>query len=273
MANPIWDYQDPTNSMRDWNLDTGGFMGSKTAISLTNDNFQNPFWNGGQPTNSIVTTGAGGYIEFKLDQKIYPLAGEKEFGIFVAQKINISTPGQLGYLFNGDPYRGTVSVSQHGTNWITIASDISINAPTFAYNYQTMKNAFDYGSPGTSQANLDALTVANYTTPMPDAGDALFNPATANANAATIYGLRNNTDPEVYNHYVGNSGGGNWFDFSSSGLPWIQYIRVDQTSGDIRFDAVFANSAAAIPEPSTAVLLLLGSAGIFLLRRSRQAKF
>jgi len=263
MADPAWGYQNTANSMRDWPHDTGGFMGMVAPISLTNDNFMNPYWSGGND-NSIVTVGGGGHIEFRLDNRVAALDGGKEIGIFVAQKV-LTTNGNL---FNGD-YRGTVSVSKDGSNWTVIAKNTSLNAPTFAYDYETMAKAWGYGS-GTSQANLDALSTADFTTPMPDAGDALFNPAVANANSSAIYGLRNSTDTAAYDNLLGGSGGGNWFSFSESGLDWVEYIRVDQTSGDIRFDAVFAN-ASAVPEASTALICLFGTVGLVVhLRRKRR---
>jgi hypothetical protein len=67
-----------------------------------------------------------------------------------------------------------------------------------------------------------------------------------------------------YTAIFGNSGGGNWFDVSGSGLSQVNYIRLngdanDPSNGGVRLDAVFTNAAAvAAPEPTSLALLTLG---------------
>jgi len=269
-----------TNNLSDWLLTTGSFMGSANAISLTNDNFYNPSFGGS--VNSIIAFGNGGGITLKFDAPIYPVDGEKEFGIFTAQKVLASS----GAIFNGN-MEAAILVSRNGTDWFTLSgvavsdyltyTDTSrkLNAPAMAYQYGTTKKAWDYGSPGTTTANLNALTVADYQIPMPDAGDNLFNGTGTNADR---YALRLDTTEATYDMYFGTSGGGNWFDISDCGFPEVNYIRLNGVNcaesaslGGIRLDAVFSTVAATVPEPATLTLLAPSAVGLIVRKKRRTA--
>ena len=120
-----------------------------------------------------------------------------------------------------------------------------------------------------SASTLAALTIASFTTPMPN--DNLFNGTGTNAQRLAF-----TTDASTanYNAMFGTSGGGNWFDISGSGLSQIDYVRLngdanDPASGGVRLDAVFV-STADIPEPAGVSLLPL--LAIALTRRRSRAR-
>ncbi|HSZ56078.1 MAG TPA: PEP-CTERM sorting domain-containing protein, partial [Tepidisphaeraceae bacterium] len=129
----------------------------------------------------------------------------------------------------------------------------------------TSATAWNYGA-GTSAANLSALSIADFTTPMPD--DNLFNGTGTNAERLA---LTTDGSPSDYAAIFGDSGGGNWFDVSGSGLSQIGYVRLngeanDPADGGVRLDAVFAN-ADAVPEPASFALLAVGATVLATRRR------
>ncbi|HZZ43922.1 MAG TPA: hypothetical protein VFE58_13380 [Tepidisphaeraceae bacterium] len=263
-------YNNEGSNLRDWPLDTGGTATNKYAISLTNANFNGNSFGGS--LNSILAFGNGGGVTLKFDSPIHPVDGQKEFGIFTAQMIIASS----GAIFSGN-MEAAILVSDDGNSWYTldgasvaspttyVATSYKLNAPTMSYDYTTFAKGWTYGSPGTTPANLSALAVANYQTPMPD--DSLFNGAGTNAQRLA---LKTDTSTADYDAVMGTSGGGNWFDISGSGLAEVNYIRLNGVNvgtgsfnGD-RLDAVFAN-ALAVPEPSVLGVIMMG----VMLRRRR----
>ncbi len=253
-------YANVNANLGDWPLTTGGSASSTFAISFVNPNFNgNAF--GGTP-NTMIAFGVGGGVTLKMNAPIFPHAGEKDLGIFTAQAI---TSGSFALNGNMD---AAILVSADGINWFGLdgtpvaspttyaAITHSLNAPTMAYNFITSANAAIDGS-GVPQTTLNALTIADFTAPMPD--DNLFNGAGTNAQRA---GLNTDTSAADYAAIFGGSGGGNWFDISGSGLSEVNYVRLngdanDPTNGGVRLDAVFAN-AAAVPEPACVGLLAFG---------------
>ena len=259
-------------NLSDWPLNTGGSAASTFAISLENADFNgNSF--GGTP-NTVVAFGSGGGITLQFNTPITSHAGEKDLGIFTAQSV-LGGSGSFG--LNGI-MDAAILVSADGTNWFTLtgtpitspttytATTFNLNAPTMAYNYGTGAAAWKDGS-GVAASTLSTLTVANFTTPMPN--DDLFNGSGTNAQRIAF---TTDTNAADYAAIFGSSGGGNWFDVSGSGLAQIDYVRLNAGSdvtaaqGGIRLDAVFAN-ADAVPEPASVSLLIVS--GSLLLNRRR----
>ncbi len=265
-------YAKETNHLNDWVFNTGGFGGKVTAISATNANF-NGNEHGGTP-DTMIAFGDGGGVTLRFDQPIKPVAGEKEFGLFTAQMVLPSTGG----IFNGN-MEAAILISADNVNWRTLAGVVvgdpltyiatshKFNAPTMAYDYGTTATAWTYGSPGATAAELSALTVADYQTPMPD--DNLFNGTGGNGDRLALAG---DTLAATYDTIFGASGGGNWFDLSDSGLAEVGYLRLNGVNsggaaGGIRLDAVYTTAVAVVPEPAALVVL---PALIALLGRRRR---
>jgi hypothetical protein len=261
-------YAVETNNLGDWPRDTGGFGGLVFPISIANANFNgNSF--GGTP-NTIIAFGNGGGVTLKFSQPVRALAGEKEFGLFTAQFVNPAS----GDYFNGN-MQAAVLVSEDGVHFRTlggadvaapteyVATSVKLNAPTMAYDFETFATAWDAGTNGAPQSALDALGVADFTSPMPD--DDLFN---GSGTSAARLATQSDDSLAGYSASFGGSGGGNWFDISSSGLPQIQYVRLNGVGIDsgVRLDGVFAN-AAAVPEPASLAVLATGA--LVMLRRRR----
>ncbi len=270
-------YGEETSNLSDWNFDTGEFPwspGTYGAISTTNSNL-NAYSDGwgsyGTATDTVIGFGNGGSVTLQLDNVIYGVDGEKEFGLFTAQMLDAY--GSAGSFWNGN-MEAAILVSQNGSDWVTLdgtnvaqdytASSHYLNTPTVGYNYETLATAWAYGT-GATMAQLNALSVADYTTPMID--DDLFNGSGDN-DARAAMALDSTT--AGYDSVFGTSGGGNWFDISFCGLGSVEYIQlngINCTPGKgIRLDAVFTTDAAVVPEPATMFLLGLGS----LLVRTRR---
>ena len=240
-----------TNTLNDWNLDTGIYLGHVTAISFTNANFNSNGW-GGNP-DTIVAFGNGGSVMLRLDSPIAGVDGQKELGIFTAQMLDTSiSPGEW---LNGH-MEASVLLSSDGINWVTLNGDsvtqdytgssYPLNAPTMGYDFGTLATAWSYGRPGASQSALDALSVADYTIPM--LNDDLFN---GNGTGADRLAMQNNYSENDYDLIFGVSGGGNWFDISNCGLVEVRYIQLNAVnctaSMGIRLDAVYTTDEAVLP--------------------------
>lgn len=262
-------YANPNNILNDWWPTTSNMTtmtGTKFAISYTNGNFNNAA-NG---NNTIMAFGNGGGLTLQFSEPVRPVDGQKEFGLFTAQFLNASSGG----LFSGN-MESAVLVSADNVNWFTLdgasvadhttftSLGYKLNAPSVGYNFGTTALGWTYGSPGTTWANLNALTVADYTKPMPD--DNLFNGTGTNAQRLA---LRTDTTTATYDAIFGDSGGGNWFDISNSGLSQVSYVRLNgvNVGGGVRLDSVFAN-AAAVPEPATLGLMVFGAIALFRRRK------
>jgi hypothetical protein len=268
-------YDVETNNLGDWPPTTGGTSTDTDAIGLSNPDFNASAY-GGNPS-TIIAFGNGGGVTLQFAAPVIPHAGEKDLGIFTAQALS----GATGGFFNGN-MEAAILVSKDDLNWYTLdgtivaspttynATAYSLNVPTLAYDFGTDAAAWSDGYPGTSLANLGLLSIADYTTPMPD--DHLFNGASS-TNAERL-ALETDSSAADYAESFGDSGGGNWFDLSGSGLTQVNYVRLngdanDPSSGGVRLDAVFAN-ADAVPEPLGAGFLAM--CGALALRRRRLRK-
>lgn len=254
-------YQNTATNLHDFPLNTGSSSTTAYPIALSNNNYA---------ASTLLAFGNGGGVTLQFDAPIHPLSNAKEFGIFTAQFV-----GSGGVLFNGN-MQASVLVSADGANWRTLdgatvsnplnytANSYELNAPSSAYVYASGNQSYTYGL-GTTPANLSALSLADYQTPMPN--DSIFNDPSLGTNAARD-ALNNDTTGSLYSGIYGTSGGGNWFDISGAGLASVQYVRLNgvntDPNGGIRLDSVFAN-AAAVPEPS--ICVGLAAAVVFLKRR------
>lgn len=265
-------YAQEGNDLGDWPLDTGGFGGTVFPIAPTNPNFNANAFGGNADT--MIAFGDGGGVTLQFDQAIKPVIGEKEFGLFTAQAFLVG----VGSLFNGN-MEAAILVSGDGSSWVTLdgltvteptsytATSHKLNAPTVAYDFGNAQQAWSYGSPGTSQANLDALAVADFLAAMPD--DDLFNGSGTDADRNTFAG---DATASAYDAVFGDTGGGNWFDISLSGLDRVSFVRLNGVNvpsfGGVRLDAVFTTEAAIIiPEPASLALLTVAGASLVLIRR------
>lgn len=239
-------YAQEINALNDWCLDTGGWGGNIAAISFTNCNFNGSSW-GGTP-NTMVAFGNGGSVTLELDNSIQGVDGQKELGIFTAQMLNAAS----GSWINGH-MEASVLLSADGSSWVTLdgtpvaqnytGSSEPLNVPTMGYDFGTLSTAWSYGSPGTTQNNLDALAIADYTTPM--INDDLFN---GNGTNADRMAMQDDHSTENYDLIFGASGGGNWFDVSNCGLSRVGYIQLNAVNCSpamgVRLDAVYTIDAA-----------------------------
>jgi prepilin-type processing-associated H-X9-DG protein/prepilin-type N-terminal cleavage/methylation domain-containing protein len=263
-----------TNNLGDFPLNTGGFGGKLFPVAITNPDFNgNSF--GGTP-NTIVAFGNGGGLTLKFSSAIHDAAGQKDFGIFTAQGVTVSS----GSTFNGN-MQAAILVSSDNVSWRTLTGEIvtspttyvstsyQLNAPTMAYQFGTVKNAVTLASNGATAATLNALPTVDYTVPMPD--DSLFNSTATDAQRKLFLASTSTVD---YAAVFGTSAGGNWFDLSQTGLESIQYLRLNGVNvgnasfNGIRLDGVFA-APQAVPEPGGLALLAMRGA---CLRRRRQRR-
>jgi prepilin-type processing-associated H-X9-DG protein len=271
-------YATTGSNLNDWPLNTGGTAAHTFAISDENADFNNNSFGGNG--NTIVAFGNGGGITLKFATPFTPNAGEKDLGIFTAQAI---LGGSGSYGLNGN-MEAAILVSQDDQNWYNLSGQLianpttytgqaySLNAPTMAYNFHTGAAAWTDGA-GVAATTLAGLSIASFTTPMPN--DNLFNGTGTNAQRLSFTTDTTSGLPGSYDTRFGNSGGGNWLDVSGSGLSQIDYVRLngdanDPSTGGVRLDAVFLNSAV-VPEPASAALLVLAPFAL-LGRRMRRPR-
>lgn len=200
--------------------------------------------------SQIVSLGSGGSVVVQFDTPITRDAGHlygMDFIIFggagfawtnaVDEAWNpIGTPRTDGSMFSVNASSTRVSVSQNGTDYYTLDTT---KAPV-------VEGLFPMDGAGNFQKPVNpALTAASF----------------AGASLADVRAL-----------YAGSGGG------ASYSLAWAQdgggqpvslssvsYVRVDVLSGKVELDGF-----AAVPEPSTWALGLLGAGGMLLWRRKRE---
>ncbi len=254
----------PDAKFQDFPRDTGGGT-NKFARGLSNNSFA---------ASTILPIGKGGGLTLKFEEPIFALPGTKEFVIHNGNFLSSS-----GGFFYGD-MEAAILVSNDNLEWRTLTGHIvadpltytatihEMNAPTMSYVWGTGKIAWDYPTgAGRPQSVLDTFPLADYGMPMPN--DSLFNGSGTNADRAAF---RVSTDAEEYSSIFGASAGGNWFDLSNSGLPKIQYLRINVDANapvTVRLDSVFANPAALVPEPLGLASLAIGAIFLGAHRRKR----
>lgn len=191
-------------------------------------------------TTQVVSIGAGGSLVVKFDHQVTDDSGNPfglDFLIFGNEYfLDSDYPNGFSDGVSSEP--GKISVSQDGIDWYDIAGVFADGLfPTQAYiNTSTAQGA-------------DGTILSDFTLPV--------DPSIA------WNGKSYNQILALYN----GSGGGTGVDISSTGLSWIQYVKVEQDASDTwstEIDA-FAD-VAAIPEPVTVGLLAFGG---FLLRLRR----
>ncbi len=202
-------------------------LGKPTVDTTFGDvtTFNSPFL-----PSQLVSVGDGGELVVSFNRRVRDYA-KNPFGIDLIV---------FGNAFFFDPSfapiatgifaeTGLVSVSQDGSNWF----DISMNTvdglfPTLGY--QDTSSAFN--SDGTIESNF------------------------RKAVDPSIDWQGKNHD-ELVALYDG-SGGGAGIDISETGLPWIEYVRI-QSNGLSTPEIDAFSRVAPVPEPSSVLLFALGS--------------
>ncbi len=143
-----------------------------------------------------------------------------------------------------------VSVSQDGENWYTYENGpYGDNAfPTQAYQWD--QGLYDSTGNGWTDELMDFTTPVN-----PDYYDTLMNGGISAADAIALYE---------------GSGGGTGFDLAESGFDWIQYIKVEGTTGFAEGEIDAFADVAPVPVPAAVWLLGSGIAGLIGWRRRKR---
>lgn len=196
-------------------------------------------------TDEIVQVHPGGELIVAFDEPIvddpaHPFGVDFSIfcnGAFADEAYPNGTIDRDGMMFGANPMQ--VSVSADGITFVSLGEVQSGLFPAQGY-----RDAPPYGDqPGASPTD--------FTFPM--------NPALAPQDFASL------TYAQALNYY-GNSGGGTPIDIATSGLPAIQFIKVESGFGsDV---PIVIDAFATVPEPSAAQgLLIFGTA--FLARHRR----
>lgn len=206
-----------------------------------------PAWGGGTQdvtvfnspwsNDQIVSIGTGGSLVVQFDHHVLDNPSGTYWGIDFLIFGNTfysdsNWPNGVVNSVSEDP--GNVQVSQNGSTWYDASGKADMEYPTQGYS----DTSGPYGADGTEESNFTKPVDPNFIV----------------SNGMTY--------SQILSGYDG-SGGGTGIDFSSTGLSWIQYVKVSGSSAGTEVDA-FSDVA---PEPMT--MLLFGLGGL-LLRRKRQ---
>ena len=194
--------------------------------------------------SDIVVVGDGGQLTLKLSSPAPQVAGA-DIGVFVNNGlIDANYPAGQNLLtagFFSDAPKSFVSVSQNGSTWLAIsANPITFDSPS---NYfADLPNNPSFNTIGGSQT-------ADFSKPFTQPLSA-FNGLDWAATLALLNG----------------SAGGEWLDFSSTGLSEVNYVRFEVPSG-ANYRMV-VDAVTAVPEPSSiAAAVAALSAGALRRRR------
>jgi len=226
-------YDDPAAALGQPTRRTAGWPSGDTDVTMFNSAWR---------TSEVVSIGAGGHLVVKFDQPVTddPL---NPYGIDLlifgnATFSDAAWPDGVAGGTWAEP--GRIAVSQDGAAWYDIATVLADDLfPTQAYT--------DTSGPYAA----DGKTPTDFTRPVDPAID-----------------WQGKTYGEILALYDG-SGGGAGVDIGPTGLGWVQYVKIwqpatDEWSTDI--DALA--DVAAIPEPASVALLILGLAG-WAIRRDK----
>ena len=231
---------------------TLGETSRNTGIGFTGDLMLSNPYNSPWRTSDWVAVGAGGFITLELENYANEQAGAPELNVLVFQQM--STTGNPWY-----NRQAIVSVSEDASTWFQLnnGDPIQFDTPATGYVFpDSIPLAPDGSYGGVDPFSPIPYDESDYGLVMPGSIEIGPNFESTRANA---YGL---------------SGGGNWLDFSSTGLDRVGYIRFDIASDAPTYfalDAIYLNNdavGAPVPEPTTLALLSLTSA-LMLRRRHR----
>jgi hypothetical protein len=235
------------------NFKNSGFSPATGRVKLVE-----PAWNVGLSNEKLITSlnRVGDYITVKFDHQVTD-DPNNPYGIdflvfgnsfyvgsgFVNDNSDMSTYRLVGGAFY-EPMK--VSVSQDGVNWYTYNSGPYCDSafPTQAYLWDAVNHAW-------------TNTLSDFTKPVNPTLKSLLE--TGNMSAADAIAL-----------YDG-SGGGTGFDLAESGLSWIQYIKVEATSGFAAGEVDAFADVAPVPIPGALWLLGTGLAGLAAFRKRNTA--
>lgn len=230
-SNAAGGYTDPSVALGEPSRQTAGWPSGNTDVTMFNAPWQ---------TDQIVSIGAGGHLIVKFDHPVVDNPSDVNWGIDLlifgnACFTDSNYPNGVAGGIYAEP--GKIAVSQDGTNWYEIPDVTADNLfPTQGFT--------DTSGPYAA----DGTTLSDFIKPVDPGID--WNGKTY-AELLALYG---------------GSGGGTGVDISSTGLEWIQYVKVYQDAGDSHSTEIDA-FADVIPEPATMCLFALGS--VVLLRRGR----
>ncbi len=252
LINSEWDNGAPFNN-------PDAVLGAPTGI-VSNfgyfpDNVYSPF-NPHDEATALTGIGAGGVLTLRLQNYVAVSPGQDEIGVWSSVGLlDASYPnGQAGAQAStiSPPASAVVSVSQNGINWVTLNNG----------------NPITFGMPGNYYVNAG-----------PYDPTAPANPILANF-GQPFTGSLSDFDGETYAQVLATlngSAGGTWLNLDGTGLTEVGYIQFSDVpvGEELDLSTVSINSelaGAAVPEPGTTALVILGAAGLALVIRRRQSR-